>query len=220
MKTSLPNLAQEPIAPSDAPAPEEVPQWVILAELLRPQGRKGEILAELLTDSPERFDSQKRVFLAPAGFAGPESSARIAQVEAWWLPVGKNQGRIVFHFSGIDSINAAEFLCGLEVIVPESERVELEDDASYISDLVGCTVFDLANPGPAVRVGVVADVQFATTPDGSRRLEEAAPILAVETADADEVLVPFAKAFLVSVDTEHKRIDMRLPAGLLEVNRT
>lgn len=219
MKTSLPNLAQDPIATRDAPAPEQVPQWVVLAELLRPQGRKGELLAELLTDFPERFGAQKRVFLAPAGFSGPESAARTAEVAAYWLPVGKNQGRIVLHFAGIDSINAAEPLCGLEVIVPASERVELEDDANYISDLIGCTVFDVANPAHPVTVGTVADIHFATSPDGNRRLEDAAPLLAVDTAGGDEVLIPFAKAFLISLDPEHKRIEMSLPAGLLEVNR-
>lgn len=219
MKTLPPNLAQDPIANRDTPAPEQVPQWVVLAQLLRPQGRKGEILAELLTDFPERFDTQKRVFLAPANFAGPETGARVAEVSAYWLPVGKNQGRIVLHFAGIESINAAEPLSDLEVIVPTTERMELNDDANYISDLIGCTVFDLAVPTQPISIGTVTDVHFATTPDGHRRLEEAAPLLAVETTEGDEVLIPFAKAFLISLDVEDKLIEMSLPPGLLEVNR-
>ena len=212
VKTSPPNPEQDPIANRESPAPEQVPQWVVLAQLLRPQGRKGEILAELYTDFPERFDTQKRVFLAPTNFTGPEAAARIAEVAAYWLPVGKNEGRIVLHFTGIDSINAAEPFAGLEVIVPATERVELDDeDANYISDLIGCTVFDLADPSQPVSIGIITDVQFATTPDGSRRLEDAAPLLAIETAVGDEVLVPFAKAFLVSLDPGHKRIEMSLP---------
>jgi len=187
--------------------------------MLRPQGRKGEILAELLTDFPERFDTQKRVFLAPAGFSGPESAARVAEVAAWWLPVGRNQGRIVLYFSGIESIDDAESLCCLEVIVPAAERMELEDDANYISDLIGCAVIDLTDPSKPITVGSVTDVHFATTPDGNRRLEDAAPLLAVATAEGDEVLIPFAKAFLISLDSENKRIEMSLPPGLLEVNR-
>jgi len=193
--------------------------WVVLAHLLRPQGRKGEILGELLTDFPERFNDRTRVFLAPAGFTGDASGARPAEVATFWLPVGRNQGRIVLHFAGIDSISAAEPLCGLDVVVPVSERQELDEGASYIDDLVGCTLFDLAAPGDPVVIGVVTDVHFATTPDGSRRLEEAAPLLAVETPAADEVLVPFVKAFLVSLDPASKRIEMNLPTGLVEVNR-
>jgi 16S rRNA processing protein RimM len=189
--------------------------WIVLAQLLRPQGRKGELLAELSTDFPERFEDRRRVFLAKPGFSGTAEEARSAEVVSFWLPVGKNEGRIVLQFVGVDSISNAEAIAGLEVIVPEEERVPLDEDSAYISELVGCTVYD----GAAV-VGVVEDVQFATTPDGGRRLAEAAPLLAVRSIEGDEVLIPFAKAFLVGMDTEAKRIDMILPAGLVDVNRS
>jgi 16S rRNA processing protein RimM len=134
---------------------------------------------------------------------------------AFWLPVGKNQGRIVLHFAGIDSISDAESIAGLDVVVPREERLRLEDESVYISELIGCTVFD------GVRaVGVVEDVQFAMSADGARRLDEAAPLLTVISPDGDEVLIPFAKSFLVSVNTEAKRIEMMLPEGLIEVNRS
>jgi 16S rRNA processing protein RimM len=69
-------------------------------------------------------------------------------------------------------------------------------------------------------VGVVEDVQFAMTADGARRLDDAAPLLAVRSSEGDEILIPFAKAFLVSMNAAAKRIDMTLPAGLVEVNRS
>ena len=72
----------------------EAPKWVVLAVVLRPQGRKGEVLAELLTDFPERFEG-RHVFLAAAGFDGPREKARAADVTGYWLPVGRNQGRVV-----------------------------------------------------------------------------------------------------------------------------
>jgi len=194
---------------------QDTPSWIVLAHLLRPQGRKGEVLAELFTDFPERFESQRRVYLAAPGFDGEADDARAVEVMAFWLPVGKNQGRIVLHFAGIDSISDAESIAGLDVVVPREERLRLEDESVYISELIGCTVFD------GVRaVGVVKDVQFAMTADGARRLDEAAPLLTVISPDGDEVLIPFAKSFLVSVDTEAKRIEMMLPEGLIEVNRS
>ena len=199
---------------TDAPS-THAPSWVVLARLLRPQGRKGEVLAELFTDFPERFEDRKRVFLAPPDFAGVESAARSAEVVSFWLPVGKNQGRIVLGFAGVDTISDAELLAGLEVIVPAEERVALDDDATYISELIGCTLYD----GAAV-VGIVADVQFPATADGGRRLEDAAPLLVVTSSDGDEILVPFVRAFLVAVDAEAKRIDMVLPVGLVDVNRS
>lgn len=194
-------------------SPSEQHAWVILAAILRPQGRKGEVLAELLTDYPERFEGDPRVFLAKPGFSGPETHARAVNVIGFFLPVGKNSGRIVLHFAGIDSINDAETLAGLEVIVPHEERLELEDDASYISDLLDCAVFD-----GATLIGTVDDVHFPTTPDGVRRLEEAAPLLAVVTPGGDEILIPFVKAWIETLEPESKRIVMRLPEGLIEVN--
>lgn len=189
--------------------------WIVLAQLLRPQGRKGELLAELHTDFPERFEDQPRVFLAVPGFSGRSEEALSAEVASFWLPVGKNEGRIVLQFAGVDSISDAEAIAGLEVIVPKEERLPLDEDSAYISELVGCTVYD----GAAV-VGVVEDVQFPTTADGGRRMADAAPLLAVRSIEGDEALIPFAKAFLVAMDTAAKRINMILPAGLIDVNRS
>jgi 16S rRNA processing protein RimM len=194
---------------------QNTPSWIVLAHVLRPQGRKGEVLAELFTDFPERFESQGRVYLATPGFDGEADDARAVEVMAFWLPVGKNQGRIVLQFAGIDSISNAESIAGLDVMVPREERLPLEDESVYISELIGCTVFDGVSA-----VGVVEDVQFAMSADGARRLDEAAPLLTVLSADGDEVLIPFAKSFLVSVDTEAKRIEMTRPEGLIEVNRS
>jgi 16S rRNA processing protein RimM len=194
---------------------QTTPAWIVLAHLLRPQGRKGEVLAELFTDFPERFEELTRVYLAPSGFDGEESEARAMEVVAFWLPVGKNQGRVVLQLAGIETISDAEAVAGLDVLVPREERLPLEDDSVYISELIGCTVYD----GPTA-VGVVEDVQFATTADGARRLIDAAPLLEVKSPAGDEILIPFAKAFLVAVDTESKRIEMNLPEGLVEVNRS
>src|SRR6201996_4233480 len=193
---------------------QTTPTWIVLAHLLRPQGRKGELLAELFTDFPERFEEPTRVFLSPSGFAGEESEARAAEVVGFWLPVGKNQGRIVLRLVGIETISDAETVAGLHVLVPREERLPLEDDSVYISELIGCTVY-----AGATSIGVVEDVQFATTADGTRRLTDAAPLLEVESAAGDEILVPFVKAFLIAVNTESKRIEMKLPEGLVEINR-
>ena len=193
---------------------QSTPAWIVLAHLLRPQGRKGEVLAELFTDFPERFEDHKRVFLAAPGFAGEEAEARAAEVVAFWLPVGKNEGRVVLHFAGIDTISDAESIAGKDVLVPRAERLALDDESVYVSELIGCTVYD----GP-LPVGVVEDVQFAMSADGARRLDDAAPLLAVRSSGGDEILIPFAKAFLVGVNTEAKRIEMTLPQGLVDVNR-
>jgi 16S rRNA processing protein RimM len=198
-------------------------QWIVLARILRPQGRKGEVLADLFTDFPGRFVRQPRVWLAPQGFADSPSAAststepspplQLAEVASHWLPLGKNAGRIVLRFAGFDSIELAETLAGKEVLVPLAERMTLDSDATYISDLIGCTVYDREQP-----LGTVSSVDFPATPDGARRLEDAAPLLAITSPNGDEILVPFVRAFLVALDPAAKSIRMALPEGLAELN--
>ncbi|HEY0307676.1 MAG TPA: ribosome maturation factor RimM [Acidobacteriaceae bacterium] len=171
---------------------------ITLAHLLRPQGRKGELLAELLTDFPERFTG-RNVRAGTVDYT----------VESYFLPVGKNAGRVVLKFAGVDSINDAEKLNGLDVTIPPEERAPLEEDEAYVSDLVGCTVFD----GESV-VGIVDDVE---APEGSAALD-LAQMLVVKSEDGGEHLVPFVKAYIVSIDTEKKRIEMKLPEGLIGLN--
>ena len=190
-------------------------EWTTLAHLLRPQGRKGEVLAELLTDFPERFETQPRVFLAKPGYSGEAAGAREIAVAGYWLPVGRNHGRVVLALAGIDSIEKAEELAGLDVIIPADERVELDEDAEYISDLIDCVVYD-----GDTKVGTVTGVEFPATADGTRRLADAAPLLTVVDDAGDEVLIPYVQTFLVALSVEEKRIDMKLPAGLVELNRS
>jgi len=206
---------------------ESVSQWIVLARILRPQGRKGEVLAELFTDFPERFQSQPRVWLALPGFADsaaadspsaqqpPEypSDTRPAEIVSHWLPVGRNAGRIVLQLTGVDSIEQAEKFAGYEVLIPRAERMPLEADAAYISDLIGCTVFDRDHS-----LGTVTGVDFPSSPDGARRLDDSAPLLAVTTPTGDELLIPFARAFLIALDPAAKSIRMALPEGLAELN--
>lgn len=193
-------------------------QWVVLAHILRPQGRKGEVLADLFTDFPSRFDEHPRVWLAASDFDDRGSNglppAQQLEVSAHWLPLGKNAGRIVLHFAGVDSIEQAEKLAGKDVVVPLSERLPLDPGAAYISDLIGCTIYDRDLP-----LGVVEDVQFPTSADGSHRLAEAAPLLVVASPERGEVLVPFANAYLLKLDVAAKTIRMALPEGLSELNR-
>ena len=217
-------------SPAPAEAAAESHNWTTLAALLRPQGRKGELLAELLTDFPDRFLQHPEVHLAPAGFTGAPTAAQSATVVSSWLPVGRNAGRVVLGFAGVDSISAAEQFAGLEVIVPDSQRVPLEEDAEYIDDLIGCTVVDVRPAAPegsagdaeAIAqqpffVGTISSVEFPTGPDGIHKLSDVAPLLTVVTTGGYEVVIPFARDFLHSIDVPGREICMTLPKGLLEL---
>jgi 16S rRNA processing protein RimM len=181
-------------------APEQPEPWVWLARIRRPQGRKGEVFAEILTDFPERFAERKRVWLLAAEPAKPPREIELVN---HWL----HKGGIVLHFAGVDSISAAEAFAGMIVAVPRAERVELNEDQTYISDLIGCTLVNVAGVAP-VEVGLIEDVDRASGPT---------PLLVVRGARG-EVLVPFAKQFLRGIDLAGKRLEMSLPEGLVDLN--
>lgn len=174
--------------------------FVLLARLVRTQGRHGEIIADILTDFPEKFTERRHVWLVPPQESEP---ARAAEIERHWL----HKGRIVLKFAGVDSISDAETYRGWHVAIPREGRAPLEADAVYIADLIGCHVIDEASS--AVDLGAVLDVE---------RGEGDAPDLLILRRNDEELLIPFAKAYLVAIDLDARILRMRLPAGLTEIN--
>jgi 16S rRNA processing protein RimM len=180
-------------------------EWVWLARIGRPQGRKGEVFAEILTDFPEKFSERKKLWLlgSNASSAPGDAESREVELATHWL----HKGGIVLHFAGVDSISAAETLAGLIVAVPREQRVSLPEDEVYIADLIGCTVFEVTGAEP-VAVGQIENVDRSAGP---------VPLLIVKGAKG-EVLIPFAKSYLSKIDLEGRRVEMALPEGLIELN--
>ena len=181
-------------------------EWAWLARIRRPQGRKGEVFADILTDFPERFSERRNLWLI-ADPQSPRTKAIPAPVAAELTNHWLHKGGIVLHFAGVDSISAAELLAGRIVAIPLAERAPLADDEVYIADLVGCALVDVAGTDPVV-VGQIESVDRAAGP---------VALLVVEGASG-EVLVPFAKSYLRKLDLAGKRVEMALPEGLTDLN--
>ncbi len=191
-------LTEDKRQPGAAPPPPDGGSqagFVAIAKVTKTQGRKGEVAAVLLTDFPERFATRKRLFALNDAW---RDQRRELELEHHWL----HKGGVVLKFLGVDSISQAEELLGCEIQVPLAERAALPDGSVYVSDLAGCTVFDSGR-----EIGRIENVQF-----GSGE----APLLIVK--GDKEYLVPFAAAYIENVDLKRKRLDMKLPAGLLEVD--
>lgn len=187
---------------TELPESPQPGSWTWLARIRRPQGRKGEVLAEILTDFPEKFAERRNLWLLAA--QSPSPPPRPVSLIAHWL----HKGGIVLHFQGIDSITDAETLTGLIVAIPSAQRAPLAEGEFYIADLVGCTLIDVAPSQPAT-IGVIEDVDRAAGP---------VPLLVVRGGSSAEILIPFAKAFLRRIDLQAKQVEMALPAGLATLN--
>lgn len=194
-------------------------RWVWLARIRRPQGRKGEVFAEILTDFPQKFAERRQLWLLqesvadqranaslqfPTSAPADSQSPRKIHLKHHWL----HKHGVVLHFDTVDTISDAEKLAGLIVAIPREERAALSEDEVYIADLVGCILVDVSNPDVPVRVGEIENVERGIGP---------VPILMVRNA-ASEILIPFAKSYIKKIDLTARRIEMALPEGLVDLN--
>lgn len=175
-------------------------EFITLARVVKTQGRRGEVAAEIHTGVPDRFSAGMAVLaLPPTESASPEARREL-EVEQIW----PHKGLLVLKFLGVDSISEAESLIGCELQVPSSERAVLDPGWNYVSDLAGCTVFD-----HGLEIGRIADVQFGTGE---------ASLLVVKNSAGQQFDIPFAQAYLEAMDLGRRQVRMNLPQGMLEIN--
>lgn len=165
---------------------------VAIAKIARPRGIKGEVVADLLTDFPGRFEELRTVVAVL-----PDKTRQDLRIEQFRF----QNDRILLKFAGVDRVEDAEALRDAELRVDESDAVELEEDEFFDWELEGCVVITTNGD----RLG---DVREVMRTGGTE-------ILVVE-GDAKEYLIPFAGSICTAVDIESKQIVVDPPEGLLE----
>ena len=174
-----------------------------LARILRPWGRRGEVAAEILTDFPSGLPRGERL-----GWPPKEGLVAPAKI----LSCRLHLGQAIFHFEGVESISDAETLRGLEVQVPLAERAPAGEGRHYIADLIGCAIWEA---GAAAPLGTVQDVQRGG--DEAPGAATDSWVLVVITPRG-ELLIPLAAEICTHIDTAGRRIEVRLPEGLRDLN--
>ena len=166
---------------------------IVVARAVKPRGLKGEIVAELLTDFPERFEDVEELVLVSPG--GERFTKRL---EDYWF----QKDRVVLKLADYDDVETAKQLVGFEFAVPESERVQLPEDHYYDWELEGCTV----------KVGTesIGQVSSVLKTGG-------AEILVVTDQSGKQRLIPLADSIVVAVDAARKTITVDPPEGLLDL---
>jgi 16S rRNA processing protein RimM len=168
-------------------------ELVTIARAVRPRGLKGEIVAELLTDFPDRLEDVEELILV--SHRGERTTRRL---EDYWF----QNDRVILKLADYNDVDAAKELVGFEFAVPESERVPLPADHYYDWELEGCTV----------KVGAesIGTVKSVLKTGGTE-------ILVVADENEKERLIPFADSIVVEVDAANKTIVVDPPEGLLDL---
>ncbi len=169
---------------------------IAVACIVKTRGIKGEVVADLLTDFPERFDGLEQLIAVYAG-----GKRETLNIERFWF----HQDRIVFKFADYDTPEKAQELVKCELAVPEDEAIELEEGEFFDYELEGCRIETVAGE----QLGTVREVMHA---NGNE-------LLVVDSDNKEskrDYLIPFANAICVEVDIENKLIRIDPPEGLLE----
>ncbi len=167
---------------------------IVIADVFRARGIRGEVLAKSQTDVPGRLQNLKEVQARLA-----DGGDLLLQLESAW----EHKGDWVLKFQGIDDVGSAERLRGAELWVEPHERGQLAEGEYFQSDLLGCQVVDTVT-GKAL--GVVEGWQQYGGP----------PLLEVKR-DGSEVLIPFVSAICREIDLSARLVRVELPEGLLDL---
>jgi 16S rRNA processing protein RimM len=166
---------------------------VAVGRVGRPRGVRGATFVEPWTDDPdERFTPGTVLRTEPAD-AGPLTVSTSSTAG----------GKLVVHFESVDDRTGAEALRGVRLLLPASTRPALDDpDDFYDTDLIGLAARTVAGE----QLGPVRDVLHA---GGADYL-----VLAV---DEREVLVPFVRVIVPTVDIAGGAVVIDPPDGLFEL---
>ncbi len=166
-------------------------RFASIARIVKRRGLRGEVVAELLTDFPERFSSldEVRIF--------NDEKEYWEKIEKHWF----HKDRIILKFRGRDLPENVEELIGGDVQIYEDQRVSLPEDSYYHCDLIGCKVLESGE----VLGGVTGVLETGA----------AGCNLVVTRADGEEFMVPLVREFVLEVDVGKKVIQVDLPAGLV-----
>lgn len=175
------------------PNATQAEDWIAIARIARPQGVRGEVIADILTDFPERFADLDRITLLRDG-----KVFGLLNLEQYRF----HKGRVLLKFAGYEDPDKAEELRGASLVIQRDDLVELEEDEYFLFDLEGCNVITI--DGQAL--GIVTRVEDFG----------AAPLLVVKDR-GKEYLIPLTRDICPEVDTNGKKIVVNPPNGLLDL---
>ncbi len=170
------------------------PKYLILGEILRPHGVRGELRMRMMTDYPERITSLQSVYLG----AGPDAPiAKRHTVEHMRM----HQGYGLVTLEAITDRDQAETVRGLFVMVRIEDAVPLEEDEIYLYQLIGMIV----RTDDGLELGKITDVLETGAND----------VYIVNGTERGEILIPAIDEAILETNVDNGIMTVKLPDGLL-----
>lgn len=174
--------------------PPAQPAYLLLGEILRPHGVRGELRMRIHTDYPERIAELETVYL---GRGTDDQRARPYTVQAARF----HHDYLLLQLEDIPDRSAAERLRGLKVMIDFANAIPLDDDEVYLYQLIGLRVESETGE-------VLGEVRHI--------LETGAnDVYIVDSPTYGEILIPVHDETLIRLDVDEGVVVVRLPDGLL-----
>lgn len=166
--------------------------YLLVGEILRPHGLRGELRMRVLTDYPDRLPQLEYVYLTDS----PDDAA-LDKRAVNGLRFNKNVA--LLSLAGCRNRNDAELLRDKFVMIGIEQAAPLEDGQYYLFELIGLRVI-----ADQIEIGQIQEV-----------LQTGANDVYVVHGDKGEVLIPAHEETIVNIDFSAKTVTMSLPEGLL-----
>ena len=160
-------------------------EFMIVGQISKPHGVKGEVKILPLTDDVKRFRKLKYVIIDDK------------EVKIVWCKLQVD--RAILKLEGIEDMNAAERLKTKYVKIRREDAVKLSRDSYFIMDLIGCTVVDTEDK----KLGKIVEVIKTGSND----------VYWVKDENKKEILIPAIGDIVLDVNIAEKKVTIK-PLGV------
>lgn len=163
-----------------------------IGKIVNTHGIRGEVKVVRITDFEDRFSPGNTVYLQDNKEYKPLVIATHRV----------HKGFDLLHFKGYGNINDVEAFKGLMLSIDEDQLTDLEEDAYYYHEIVGCKV--VTTDGE--ELGKVKEILSPGAND----------VWVVQRIKAKDLLIPYIEQVVKEVDIENKIIKIQLMEGMLD----
>lgn len=166
-------------------------RYLVVGEVLKPWGFRGDIKIKILSDYPNRLLNHKTLYLG--------TQARAYQVERARL----HSGYALLKFVGYDTDTSVAKLRGEIVQIPEQEAAKLKKGQYYHHQIIGLTVMNAAGE----TLGTISQILETGAND----------VYVVNTPSGKELLLPALKSVIKKIDLDTNTMTVELLPGLVDL---
>ena len=165
-------------------------EFITIGEIISPWGVEGQLKVKVITDFPERFSPQAKVYI---------NCQPMTIKSAIW-----QKDRVIIKLGNIDSAQEAQRLQGQPIEIPYSQLRHLPEGQYYYFQLIGLEVWTTQGEP----LGNITEVLTAESNDNY-----------VVSGAKGEILIPAIEDVVKSIDLKNRRIVIEAIEGLLSLNK-